>query len=860
MNPVNPQAKLMILSDFPYPDDEDNKKVFSSKKYAVLHGILDAINADTDNIHFSYILKCKPKTLSEITEEEVESCKAYFEDEIESSEITHIILLGGKAIKLFWMEHDITIGSMRGKWADMKVRGKAVKVTATYAPSYVEQYPVNTRDFAKDLHDAYTAAVGVVEVKVPTKKEIVTNLKRVEEVAQMCIEAGQVCIDFETNAERMYSKNFKATGVALSFRPGFGYFIPLEHFQFDHSMPTDWAIKVLQILHEQLLANPDVVKINQNLKFDLHVFGCYLGDINIAGDIEDTMYMDALIDDTRKHGLKEMVARIYPEYAGYEDTVHSGKWASIPLEELATYATMDTDMTLRLRTYLLRELMQDQKVYQVYKNLCIPALTVLYHAEHRGCQIDVDYANEAMARVRELIQEVEAELRLLPKVRAYEEAVRFQKTEVLLESITQKLKACQETKKAGGKTEKAIIERIAAIKSGVEVVYDGINFASPPQLSDLLYSSQGLGFTKVKNPVDGKIGGTGEDVIKLLKDSSGFVKKLLELRSLQKTYGTYLKGITERMDAQGRIHTTFRIVGTSTGRLSSADPNIQNIINAYNIEYARAKEGATYVKGLFVPPDGHTMVQVDYSQAELRLIAYYAQCHYMLNAYNNGIDLHAQTAADMLGLTMEQFYQLSKDEQKKMRFRAKAVNFGFIYGMQAVKFQAYAKSDYGVDFTLKECENIRKVYFEKRPELLQYHEIYKAKARKFGYVRTLFGRKRLLPKIFGKGMEVGEAERQAINTPIQGSAGEITILALIILHKFLPTEVQLVNTIHDSIIYYVPNAMLEESIKLMRYHSENLPMEEYFGRSLSEQGKLPVGLKVDVEVTTTRWNEMQEIK
>jgi DNA polymerase I-like protein with 3'-5' exonuclease and polymerase domains len=248
---------------------------------------------------------------------------------------------------------------------------------------------------------------------------------------------------------------------------------------------------------------------------------------------------------------------------------------------------------------------------------------------------------------------------------------------------------------------------------------------------------------------------------------------------------------------------------------------------------------------------------------ELRLIAWFAQCKAMLEAYANGEDLHALTAANVNGYTIEEFKALPKDQYKLMRYKAKAVNFGFIYGASAETFRAVAKQDYGVDFTIREARKIRANFFKAYPELLRYHRTQVQLARANGTAGTLLGSERNLPDIRSKSnFKKGEAERQSINTPIQGTSGQFTMFALALLEGRLDMSKNLVqgwNSVHDSGLYYIHNSMLKSQLPIIKYTCENLPIEDYFGVSLTDEGKTFVSMKVDFERSTTTWKTLEEI-
>jgi DNA polymerase-1 len=335
--------------------------------------------------------------------------------------------------------------------------------------------------------------------------------------------------------------------------------------------------------------------------------------------------------------------------------------------------------------------------------------------------------------------------------------------------------------------------------------------------------------------------------LELLTDKTGFVDNLLALRQLKKILSTYLEAILARMDRHHRIHGTFNQHGTKTGRLSSSDPNLQNIIK--RTKYKKVEEAVAMVMRCFVPPARDKVVQADYSQAELRMIAHYAGEDNMLNAYNNGEDLHALTAATTLGISLDAFKKLPDDKRKRSRYEAKSTNFGFIYGMSPEGFKEYARTSYGIDVTLKQAQDRRKAFFSKYSKLPEYHKTYIAKAKKFGYVRTLFGRKVRLPEIYSnEQFKQGHAERNAINSPIQGTAGEMMIFAIALLYRRAP-GLQTVNTIHDSLVYYGGqyNDLVKETM-------ENLPMLEYFGRDVNT-----VSMAVDFEESESSWGELKEV-
>jgi DNA polymerase-1 len=287
---------------------------------------------------------------------------------------------------------------------------------------------------------------------------------------------------------------------------------------------------------------------------------------------------------------------------------------------------------------------------------------------------------------------------------------------------------------------------------------------------------------------------------------------------------------------------------------SAKNPNLQNIIT--RTKFPIVEEAVKFVKKAFIPPSGCTLVAYDYSQIELRVVTHYAQEKTMLQIYKEDKDIHEMTASNSRGYTIEEFQKLKETDAKaykQMRYEAKAENFGFVYGISPAGFKEFCRTDYGVIISLKEAERRREAYYKKYPGLLEYHKLYIGKARKFGYVRTFFGRKIHLPDINSiNGGVRGHAERNAINGPIQGSAGEMTIFAMSVLFNRLSPRILIVNDIHDAIYFYIPDELMAEACPVIKKTMENLPLKLYFGKEIDS-----VPIKADMETSKKSWGDMK---
>jgi DNA polymerase-1 len=502
--------------------------------------------------------------------------------------------------------------------------------------------------------------------------------------------------------------------------------------------------------------------------------------------------------------------------------------------------------------------MEDERVYLMYRNLTAPATKALFQIEESGMLVDKAFLTDSINQVQRMIDDQESIMRTHIQVQKYEiiktEEIRIQTIESLMEKLEGAKVAEYKSKAAVRNNEQRIADlndQIAGLKSGtLSVDPYTINLNSPDQLKNLLFTKDGFGFSTPPVKYGVKADSTGADNLDLIKDDSGFIESLKITRQLKKILGTYLNSILNKLDGDHFIHTNFNQHVAKTGRLSSDKPNLQNIIT--RTKYKVVEDAVSFVKKSFTVPEGYTLVQADYSQMELRVIAHFADEKTMIDAYKHDQDIHELTASNSRGYTLEEFKKLDPKLYKQYRYEAKAENFGFVYGISPEGFREYARTTYDLKLSQRESEQRRAAYFKKYPNLLKYHQEYISKAKKFKYVRTMFGRRVHLPDIDSINSGVrGHAERNAINSPIQGTAGEMTIFAVALLTLRLPKEVYLVNTIHDSIMFYIQDHMISTVIPIIKETMENLPTKKYFGRGIDS---LPI--KVDFEHSKKSWKEL----
>jgi len=566
-------------------------------------------------------------------------------------------------------------------------------------------------------------------------------------------DTGIVAIDTETDGLDAMQCNL--VGVSLAVAPGEAAYMPLAHGANDGLMlgdetPPQIDMKAALDLLQPLLADPSVKKILQNAKFDaqiLHRYGLVLTAY------EDTMLMSYALDaGNHGHGMDALAQK----YLGHtpipiKELLGSGKnqitFDQVPIDQAIAYAAEDADVTLRLYKHLQPRLVAEHMV-GVYEGTERPLVGVLRAMEAEGVSVDRTVLSRLSGEFAQKMAAMEAEI--------------------------------------------------------YELAGESFNIASPKQLGEILFDKMGLaGGKKTKTGA----WGTGADVLEGLvadggaTDGVGLAQLVLDWRGLAKLKSTYTDALPEFInpDTQ-RIHTSYSLAATTTGRLSSSEPNLQNIP-------IRTEDGRR-IRTAFVAAQGHQLVSADYSQIELRVLAHMADIDALKAAFQNGDDIHALTASEMFNVPMA-------DMTPEVRRRAKAINFGIIYGISAFGLANQLGIPRG------QASDYIKAYFEKFPGIKDYMEHVKAEAKALGYVSTLFGRKVHVPEINAKiPARKAFAERAAINAPIQGTAADIIRRAMIqmpsALEKAGLNEAKMLLQVHDELIFEAPANTCEKLIETVK--------------------------------------------
>lgn len=604
-----------------------------------------------------------------------------------------------------------------------------------------------------------------------TRYKIIRSFKELKQLVEACLNTGYASVDFETNAEGIYKDTFKPTILSVSFQVGSGCSIPLQHF--DESVKEIPWLKWLQYFGRRVVENPNIVKVAQNFKFDNQIFVKY--GIYVRGTVIDTMLAKYLLNEEKPHGLKPMVAKYLPEFADYEkyDKFETIPWDKKPLEPLARYGCMDTDFTLRLALFLEKKLI-DKGFYNLYRNLIMPASKVLQDAETNGLPIDLSFNDFLQDKYSKLIQETNDKLRSVRQIKRYQKYSLEQRKQVYIDKLTQEIEELSgDPKKA--KSIKNREDKISRILAGEyktndeKKLIEPMNFNSTKQMVDLLYlSPKGFKFPIVEYTKDKKNKptnnpSTSEDtLIKISdQDKTGFIKSLLDLRGLDKMNSTYIVGLRELVQSDNKVHPTFLISGTTSGRLSSRNPNGQNIPKVMvNPD----------IKKQFIPPSGKLFLTYDYSQAELRILAHLANEETMLEWFRTGKDIHLASACKKYHEDYDKIIKIYEDEQhelyplwKKRRKQAKTINFGIVYEQSAHKLaESLSTPEEKVEDS--EGQQFLDEYFTTFPKIKKFMDKQHKFMEKHGYCVSLFGRRRRCPKVYSDNFsEYLEALRQCVD-------------------------------------------------------------------------------------------------
>ncbi|MEC7805164.1 MAG: DNA polymerase I, partial [Pseudomonadota bacterium] len=618
-----------------------------------------------------------------------------------------------------------------------------------------EQSNKGLQDFFKELEFNAFVTEEQAEKKVVEYRTLksIDDLSMIEKLIH-----ESKCFAFDTETTSIDSLEAELVGVSFSFEANSGYYLPIAH-QEKTAISRDEALRWLKQIIE---ASQDKV-IGQNLKYDLQVLRNH--QINIKRFYADTMLMSYSINSTASRHNLDALAEYYLNIKTikFEDVMGKGKnklknFSEVPIKEATNYAAEDADITLQL--YRTFETKIDDKTTKMLQEIEYPMIFVLMEMEATGALIDIKHLNS------------------------------------LSNNFGSKL-----------------INLVQKIHKHSGVVF---NIDSPKQLSEVLFDKMGIEAKGLKKTSSGYYS-TSEAVLQKLADENEIIKDILEYRTLAKLKSTYTDKLSEICDLGSRVHTSYHQAVTSTGRLSSSDPNLQNIP-------IRTKDGIV-IREAFIAPQGKKLLAIDYSQIELRLMAHYSNDEIMVKSFNNNEDIHKRTASEIFGVDIQ-------DVDDDMRRKAKTINFGLLYGMSAFGLSNQ------LSVTRAEADIFLESYFDRYSGVSAFMKNIVEDAKGKKYVETLHGRKIHVPNIESSNYLMRQAsERAAINGPLQGSAADIIKIAMIKIAEWIEgndQEIKMILQVHDELIFEVPDSYGEENIepiiKLMEQSTEiNVPLKAEYG-------------------------------
>ena len=590
---------------------------------------------------------------------------------------------------------------------------------------------------------------------IDTQYQLIDDTDALRAAIEACVEAGQFALDTETTS--VSPTQAELVGVSLSWAPGEACYIPVSHEVLEPQLTLDELKAQLQ----PLLSNPDLTWIAQNLKYDWIVLT--QAGFDIGCQLQDTMLISYVLNATgSRHDMDTLALKhLNHQTIKFEEVCGKGKkqilFSQVGLEAARDYACEDADITLRLFEVLKPQLDAVPELAELYSTLEMPLVEILARLEKVGTLIDPESLHRQSEQLGVRLAEIEAE---------------------------------------------------AHAMAGEE-----FNLASTKQLQQILFEKLQLPVLK-KTPKGAP--STNEEVLQELALSYALPALLMEHRTLSKLKGTYTDKLPDAADDQGRIHTSLHQAVTATGRLSSSDPNLQNIP-------IRTPEGRR-VRAAFVAPAGHQLVAADYSQVELRVMAHFSQDASMIQAFVEHQDIHSATAAEVFG-----------EANDETRRNAKAINFGLIYGMSAFGLAR------NLGIARGEAQQYIDTYFARYPGVLSFMDQAKADAASKGYVETLMGRRLYLPDIQGRDpMRKRAAERVAINAPVQGSAADLIKAAMLRVQELIDSqfpEVRMLLQVHDELLFEVPDAQVDAFsaalVPVMEQSDLSVPLKVEVGRGQS---------------------------
>lgn len=820
VDPTGPEdARFLIVTDKPSGAGAKERRLLSGGQLSVLAGGMESIGFERDDFRMMAFCSCpyNPDHFPTKVKREIHKhCRQHLVDEIAALQPDTIVPLGAEATSA-------TFG--RGTKIT-KVRGLpneseefSIPVFPLMSPLLVVRYPQNAPVFDADIASFDRFVNSGFDATLSTSIEhgnytMVTDL-------QFLIDLDPEILSFDTETTNLrwykqgpdvrtynpsihkanedFSPRFQILTMQFTVKSGEAFVLSWDHPE--NPIPEKDKPRLRNQLRK-LLCKPERIVIGQNPKFDEVALWTKEGiRFRIGGD---TLMLEAELNENATEKNLDMLTKVYaPEMAGYADkfnaTHDKSRMWEIPLDEIRAYGGGDTDAAYRVYHKQEAIAMEDDGIWAHYTNVSIPGLNALAGMETRGMHIDKD--NE------------------LAKFQSFMEVEVSRQYASLLAQVPREIKRqhLADPKMKGKPAEKILsFTRSAFVKD--------VLFNNPKgfRLKPRVFTKTTANLpTHMQEPST-----SSKDHLPYFFDTCPFTFELAEYIKDERLLNTSVVGFQKKYVVNDMVRPTYSLAKAVTGRTNSEDPNGQN--------YPKRSKKAKAYRKMFKAPPGYYVVEVDLSQAELRVAACMADDHTMIQIYRDGGDIHRATAAIVMGVTQEQFDLLPKDEQKVARQKAKAVNFGFIFGMGWRKFIVYAKTQYNVVFTEAEARRVRDAFFRKYSRLGPWHDAVREFSMTNKFVRSFSGRVRHLPMVDSAEEWIqNEATRQGINSPVQGFSSDLGIMALGRMDEEIdPNALQIVGFVHDAIIAYVRKEHLDWGMKTIKRYMQTNPISEWFGVDL----------------------------
>lgn len=807
---------IMLIGEAPGEQEDKQKEPFVGAAGKRLDIILKEARLDRKNLRIDNIVKCRPPNNRDPEPEEIKACFPYLEEEIRKVKPKIIVPLGGIALQV--------IQGLEGStsWAGTKHWSEKYNcwIMPTFHPAYICRRLGLQGVMIDHLKNVVEWLKNPVEPK-PPKYVIIDTIEKAKTLFDKLNSVDAFSFDTETSGLDFWKD--KILCCSFSWKERTGVVLPiLQQYckEFWKPEEKEWIIDQLKKVLES-----NIGKIGQNLSFDIQFLKS--NRIKLNNFVFDTMLAHHLLDENvgrEGHGLDTMVLRYFPDMGKYDEELSkylpnkNTSYAVIPNEVLWKYSAADADAEFRCYQKFKPEL-EKQGLMRLFNKITIPFQKVLLETEYYGVKLDIERLEELKVEYKERLKKIEEAFRGTDAVKKVEKAL-YNRSAKKIEERFDSLKSKRLPKEE-------YIQKYTKPTS--------FNLRSSIHLQILLFEV--LGFESVKETKKGGIS-VDKEVLDAFADKSPELVKLKEHRDLSKLLSTYVIGMLERVDENGRIHTDYHIDGTVTGRLSSSNPNLQNIPRD------------SVIKECFITEPGYELCEIDFAQAEFKCWGHYSNDKKMIEAINSGVDVHKQMASVCFNKKIE---EVTKEERQQ----AKNSVFGIMYGRGAKSLA----EEHGM--SEEDAERIRTIFFDRYPRAKDWIVNIKKVAQEYGEVVNAFGRIRRLPAAqipWNKNMDKhdekdkSEAMRQATNSPIQSMAADITAITAIRVDKRLQqlnSKIRLVLTVHDSLIYEVPKEEKDILIKIIK--------EEVARGYNTIEGPIRVPMKIDISVGE-RWGKLEEIK